>query len=788
MLDVSISIEDNIPRITLDGRFDGLGAQLLEQEVERRISSEKQWLLDFANVTYLSSAGIRFLIKYGKKLAKIDGQLILAGSRPEVKSVLETTGVLQLFQQAATIDEARALVKKESSVQSSARSLAVQGRTCSWQLLSGKECCLDIWNAPRSPALDNLDSSDLIAVSLEDVEVAFGIGGLGFDRANAWEGLGSFLALEKLVGVLPADAYNQPDFMLVREPGQAVMYIAAAAGFTGVPWGKLDMPSGEPISLRDLRSLIIDKLQELDGKTTSVIGMVAIGQTRPGSGSYYQNYEDLIRNQTLERELLEPQTMLLIGLGGNNGWQADEQLSMLMAQQGIRPGEEFFLGNALSFTGQLDWENMQEPGRILEYCSRLELMQDVIMVHEHTALTQGRVWFFVPGQIRSGEEKQLQLEVQGEIPFPEEWQIITRRLYADARRVVLEPLHGGFSPGKPFRVTAYDKDQRRMLPTVLKIGPTALIEKEILNHQKYVQGYILNNSTTIMGQTTCGASTGMRYNFVGISGPESKLDWLTHRFRERPAEELIPLFDEIFTHILKPWYGQPRWEMIKPYQEHNPLGLFPMVFAAAEAEFGISAQEKTIACPELGLLLPNPYHFLQNEYPARQSAARLWYTGINHGDLNMQNILLDERDNVYIIDFSETGFRNIVSDFARLEPIFKFEMTRMGSEADMVAFLEMEQALARANSLDEVPTLVYRGDDPAVDKVYRMICRIRKYAKTVVLFESDLIPYLLAMLEWTLPIVAFVNVTPWAKKAATYSAALLVEQIMRLESGDQPPG
>ncbi|HBK53741.1 MAG TPA: hypothetical protein DDZ44_07385, partial [Syntrophomonas wolfei] len=122
MLDVSISIEDNIPRITLDGRFDGLGAQLLEQEVERRISSEKQWLLDFANVTYLSSAGIRFLIKYGKKLAKIDGQLILAGSRPEVKSVLETTGVLQLFQQAATIDEARALVKKESSVQSSARS------------------------------------------------------------------------------------------------------------------------------------------------------------------------------------------------------------------------------------------------------------------------------------------------------------------------------------------------------------------------------------------------------------------------------------------------------------------------------------------------------------------------------------------------------------------------------------------------------------------------------------------------------------------------------------------
>ncbi|MEN6462275.1 MAG: lipopolysaccharide kinase InaA family protein [Syntrophomonas sp.] len=184
----------------------------------------------------------------------------------------------------------------------------------------------------------------------------------------------------------------------------------------------------------------------------------------------------------------------------------------------------------------------------------------------------------------------------------------------------------------------------------------------------------------------------------------------------------------------------------------------------------------------MGLVLPNPYHFLKNEYSTRQSFSQPWYTGINHGDLNMQNILLDERDNVYIIDFSETRPRNIVSDFARLEPIFKFEMTRMGSEADLVSFLKLEKSLAEVNSLDEVPPFVYPGDDPAVKKVYQMICLIRKYAKTVVIFETDIIPYLLAMLEWTLPIVVFVNVSPFAKKAATYSAALIVEQIMRLES------
>lgn len=782
MLEVSISIQDGIPRISLEGRFDGLGSQLFEQEVERCINDENLWLVDFSRVVYLSSAGIRSLMKSGKKLAKAKGKLVLIGLGRDVKSVLETTGVLQLFSQADGIDQALALINEKSSSLNDAQNIKALGRVCTWQILSDRECCLDIWNPLKSSSLQCLKSTDLVAASLEDLNVAFGIGGLGFDRLDAFEGLGSFVALDRIVGVLPADTYNQPDFMLAKTPGESTMYVASAAGFTGQPWGRLDLPQGPPVSLREVRQLIISKLEEKMGSGALPVGMIVIGQLHAGKGSYYHNCDGLINNQSLNRELAGEQAMLLVGLAGNQGWQSDEHLTPLISQRGKRPGDEFFLGNALLFADRLDWEKISYPEEALEYCSNLEFMQDVFMANEDTAISEGRVWFFVPGQIRSGEEKQLQLEIQGETPFPEEWQIITRRLYADSRRVVLEPLHGGFSPGKPFRVTSFDRANRRMLPTVIKIGPTPLIEREIQNHQKYVHGYILNNSTTIMGQTTCGASTGMRYNFVGISGPDSNLGWLTNRFREQPVEKLLPLFDEIFTHILKPWYGQPRWERVKPYQEHNPLVLFPTIFEAAEKEFGISVEQETIDCPELGITLPNPYRFLKYEYPAHQSYSQLWYTGINHGDLNMQNILLDERDNVYIIDFSETKSRNIVSDFARLEPIFKFEMTRLGSDEDLVSFLEFELALTGINSLDEVPPFDYRGSDPEVYKVYQMICRIRKYAKTVVVFETDLIPYLLAMLEWVLPIVIFVNVTPWAKKAATYSAAMIVDQIMRLES------
>ncbi len=786
MLEVMVHIEEGIAILKLRGRFDGLGAQLFEQQVNARIGEEKQWLIDFQEVSYLSSAGIRSLIKYGKRVNKVDGKIILCYLNNEVRNVLEITGVLQLFGHsgdiAGAIAGARESLRQARHLDSSMQTFSALGRECTMQVLSAEECKLDIWNPLPADSLKNLDASQLIAASCEEVNLAFGIGALGCDSQNALEGLGSFLALEKIIGVLPADGFNQPDYMINQPSSDTHIYLAGAAGFSGAAWARFDLGEGPTVLLKDVRQVILARLQELRQEKVPLIGMLALVQLEAGQGSYFNRYEDLIDHKLMQRKLPDHQTMLLLGLSGGSDWPADEHLTRLVGQRGIQSDNEFFLAHGMVFSEELDWSSqVKEPGDIGRYFSRLDLMQDLLIVDEDTAISSARVWIYIPGVIRSGLEKQLQIEVTGDAPFPAEWEVITRRLYTDAGRVILEPLTGGFSDGKPFRVTAYDQDNRRMLPTVLKLGPHDLIQMEIVNHQKYVHNYILNNSTTIMGQANYKTATGMRFNFVGIGGPESKLEWLTNRYRERDIADLKALFDKIFTSILKPWYGQPVWEMIRPYQEHNPLIKFPSILEAAHQAMGISPDDEYIDCPELGRALPNPYYFLNYEYPARQSNSQLWYTGINHGDLNMQNILLDERDNVYIIDFSETRSRNIVSDFARLEPIFKLEMTRMQDESDLKSMLDFEQVICQIDFLDQLPAYVYQGTDPTVSKAYEMICLIRRYANTVTIFENDIIPYLLAMLEWTYPVVIYRQVTPQGRKMATYSAALIVEQIMRIE-------
>jgi hypothetical protein len=79
----------------------------------------------------------------------------------------------------------------------------------------------------------------------------------------------------------------------------------------------------------------------------------------------------------------------------------------------------------------------------------------------------------------------------------------------------------------------------------------------------------------------------------------------------------------------------------------------------------------------------------------------------------------------------------------------------------------------------ETPPNRYRGDDPAVAKSYQVICRLREYADTVTIFETDIVPYWLALLEWTFSVLSY-DLPPLRRKLAAYSAAILCGKIQAL--------
>lgn len=84
-----------------------------------------------------------------------------------------------------------------------------------------------------------------------------------------------------------------------------------------------------------------------------------------------------------------------------------------------------------------------------------------------------------------------------------------------------------------------------------------------------------------------------------------------------------------------------------------------------------------------------PTGFLKHEYKRREERTVDYNVSVCHGDLNMQNILLDKDMNVYLIGLFRNKPRAVVSDFARLEAIFMVESALMDTPKNVKKTIDM---------------------------------------------------------------------------------------------------
>lgn len=89
------------------GRLDSTSSQQLQGELTRRISDgDKIIVLDFKELDYISSAGLRVLLLVGKDLTARDGKLSLCSLNDNVREVFEISGFVALFPIFGSVDDA----------------------------------------------------------------------------------------------------------------------------------------------------------------------------------------------------------------------------------------------------------------------------------------------------------------------------------------------------------------------------------------------------------------------------------------------------------------------------------------------------------------------------------------------------------------------------------------------------------------------------------------------------------------------------------------------------------
>lgn len=93
--------------VVLQGQLDTGVPRSFESELLSFIASgERQLVFDFAQVDYLTSAGIRILLHVFKTMTAVNGRIVFHSLNPRVKHVFEIAGLTQVFRIYDTPGEA----------------------------------------------------------------------------------------------------------------------------------------------------------------------------------------------------------------------------------------------------------------------------------------------------------------------------------------------------------------------------------------------------------------------------------------------------------------------------------------------------------------------------------------------------------------------------------------------------------------------------------------------------------------------------------------------------------
>ena len=99
--------KDDVSIFSLKGRLDSNTSAKLESRIAQALESGfKNMIINFENLEYISSAGLRVILKTTKDLRRKDGKILLCSMQDYVKEVFEIAGFDTFLPIVATMGEA----------------------------------------------------------------------------------------------------------------------------------------------------------------------------------------------------------------------------------------------------------------------------------------------------------------------------------------------------------------------------------------------------------------------------------------------------------------------------------------------------------------------------------------------------------------------------------------------------------------------------------------------------------------------------------------------------------
>lgn len=94
---VTKTTKDNVTTIVPEGMIDTVGSSAFEEAVNAVLAETSMIVIDFVKVEYISSSGLRVLLKAQKQVEAKHGEMKITNINEAIKDIFEVTGFADIL-------------------------------------------------------------------------------------------------------------------------------------------------------------------------------------------------------------------------------------------------------------------------------------------------------------------------------------------------------------------------------------------------------------------------------------------------------------------------------------------------------------------------------------------------------------------------------------------------------------------------------------------------------------------------------------------------------------------
>jgi anti-anti-sigma factor len=261
--------------LQLEGRLDREWAERLSNALEDLLHDGVRSLsIDFAGVTYVSSAATKVLARWRQELAVLRGEVQLTSLPPAIREVFDAAGWDSDSDGSGT--PGAALIDLRLSSWHSQADFAASGQYELSASDPASTLTCRLHGDPGQLARGPVSQGDCSVLAFPDGVFGLGLGGLGSSYEECRDRFGELIAVAGCVGYFPSDGARMADYLVgagrVTPRGVLASGLTCEGGFSQLVRFSTK-PEAEAVPLSELATIA------LDAAGRKVAGLVIAGET-----------------------------------------------------------------------------------------------------------------------------------------------------------------------------------------------------------------------------------------------------------------------------------------------------------------------------------------------------------------------------------------------------------------------------------------------------------------------------------------------------------------------------